>query len=66
MNAPHDALLDIYFWNFIDAGVPPAATPLFIGRYKGRPLVESVANCFNLTTESAETVIEAARQEVAF
>jgi hypothetical protein len=65
MNDPHDAILERYFWDFVDQGDAPADTPLFTGVKDGEPLPTVIAREFDLSPHEAEFAIEVARKEVA-
>ena len=65
MNDPHDSVLARYFWDFVDRGVAPANTPLFVGIHKGEPLAAIIAREFRLMPCEAEAAIDIARKEVA-
>jgi hypothetical protein len=64
MNEPHDTILERYFWNFVDQGDAPAATPLFTGIHGGEPLAAVIAREFGLPPHEAESAIDIARKEV--
>ena len=52
MNDPHETILEQHFFELLDRGNPPDATPLF-------------ARQFQLSQCDAEAAIEVARREVA-
>jgi hypothetical protein len=56
------AVLQAFFWDFIDRGAVADATPLFSD---GPAIARIIIQQFQLAPEQAEAVIEAARQEVA-
>ncbi len=60
----HDAVLETWFWAFVDGGLDPGATPLFAGVYQGQPLAEIVAADQAVPLSEAEAAIESARREV--
>ena len=62
---PHDAILERYFWNFVDRCTTPADTPLFTGIQGDEPLAVIIAREFDLPAHEAESAIEIARKEVA-
>ena len=64
MTDPHIALLEVYFFAFIDEGSAPDNTPLFTGVYQDRRLINLIAEEFQLTPEKAEQAIDLARKEV--
>jgi hypothetical protein len=64
-NDPHDQVLDVYFWRFVDRGDAPEDAPLFTGISKGESLAKVIAPEFGLPPREAETAIEIARREVA-
>ena len=64
-NDPHNQILDVYFWRFVDRGDAPADTPLFTGIYEGHSLARVIARQFGLPLYEAEAAIEIARKEVA-
>jgi hypothetical protein len=63
--AAHRAILETYFFEWIDRGIGADETPLFTLRHGDEPLLDAVARQFRLSREDAQHVIEAARQEVA-
>lgn len=63
-NDPHTAILDTYFWPFVDRGDALKFTPLFIGTHKGEPLSRIIAREFGLTMEAADVALDTARKEV--
>jgi hypothetical protein len=65
MNDPHDAILQRYFWDFVDRGDAPADTPLFTRIQGDKPLAVIIAREFDLPPHEAEAAIEIARKEVA-
>ena len=58
----HHAVLQAFFWDFIDRGAVLDATPLFAD---GPGIARIPVQQFQLAPEEAEAAIEAARQEVA-
>ena len=64
-NDPHDQVLDVYFWHFVDRDDAPEDTPLFTGISKGESLGKVIAREFGLPPREAEAAIEIARREVA-
>jgi len=64
MNDPHDTILERYFWNHVDQGEAPAATPLFTGIHNGEVLADVIRREFSLSDHEAGTAIEAAQKEV--
>ena len=65
MNDPHGTLLERHFFEFIDRGHSPEATPLLTGIYNGESLSHVIARQFQLSLCEAEAAIEVARREVA-
>ena len=63
--AAHRAILETYFFEWIDRGIGADETPLFIRTHEGEPLYDVIARRFQLTQDEAKAAIEAARQEVA-
>lgn len=61
----HSALLDTYFWAYVDAGIDPDNTPLFSGVINSQSLSESISSHFGISVVDAEEAIEMARMEVA-
>jgi hypothetical protein len=64
MNDPHETILEQHFFEFIDLGGAPEATPLFTGIYKGESFCHFIARQFQLSQCEAEAAIEVARREV--
>ena len=60
MNDPHKSILERYFWNDVDRGIAPAATPLFTGIHEGEALADAIRREFT----DADAAIELARREV--
>ena len=65
MNDPHETILEQHFFEFVDLGGAPEATPLFNGIYDGESLARVIARQFQLSQCDAEAAIEVARREVA-
>jgi hypothetical protein len=65
MNDAHKTILERHFFEFIDRGHPPEATPLFTGIYNGESLSHLIARQFQLPQCQAEAAIEIVRREVA-
>jgi hypothetical protein len=65
MNDPHETILEQHFFELLDRGDPPEATPLFIGIHNGESLSHLIARQFQLSQCDAEAAIEVARREVA-
>jgi hypothetical protein len=65
MNDAHETILQRYFWDFVDRGTTPAATPLFTGIHGGEPLAAVIARELGLAPHDAESAIDIARKEVA-
>ena len=65
MNDPHGTLLERHFFEFVDLGGAPEATPLLTGIYDGESLARVIARQFQLSQCEAEAAIEVARREVA-
>jgi hypothetical protein len=65
MNDPHETILEQHFFEFLDRGHPPEATPLFSGIDDGESLARVIARQFQLSLCEAEAAIEVAREEVA-
>jgi hypothetical protein len=65
MNDPHGTLLEQHFFEFVDLGGAPEATPLFTGIHDGESLSHLIARQFQLSRCEAEAAIEIARREVA-
>jgi hypothetical protein len=65
MSDPHEAILELYFFTFVDRGVAPEATPIFTGVHDGESLSCVVALQYKFSAQKAEAAIEAARREVA-
>jgi hypothetical protein len=63
--AAHRAILETYFFEWIDRGIGADETSLFTRTLEGEPLSDVMARRFQLTQDEAEAVIEAARREVA-
>jgi len=61
----HQAILEIYFFGWVDRGIGADETPLFTLWHGDEPLLDTVVRQFRLSREDAQTVIEAARREVA-
>jgi len=60
------ALLEKYFFHYIDRGVPPEETPLLTGHYEGRSLVAAVAKDYlELRPFEVVELIDFAKKEVA-
>jgi hypothetical protein len=64
MNDPHDTILERYFWNHVDQGEAPAATPLFTGIHGGESLADVIRREFGLSHHQAIVAIESAQKEV--
>ena len=64
MNDPHETILEQYFFELLDRGHPPEATPLFTGIYNGESLSHPIARQFQLSQCQAEAAIEVGRREV--
>jgi len=64
MNDPHESILERYFWNDVDRGIAPAATPLFTGIHNGEALTDAIRREFDMSEPSAAAAIELARKEV--
>lgn len=62
MNDPHESLLERYFWNEVERGIAPAATPLFTGIHNGEALTHAIRREFDMP--DADAAIELARREV--
>ena len=43
MNDPHETILEQHFFEFVDLGGAPEATPLFTGIYDGESLARVIA-----------------------
>lgn len=65
MNDPHETILEQHFFELLDRGNPPDATPLFTGIHNGESLSQFIARQFQLSQCDAEVAIEVARREVA-
>ena len=65
MNDPHETILEQHFFELLDRGNPPGATPLFTGIHNGESLFHLIARQFQLSQCEAEAAIEIARREVA-
>ena len=65
MNDPHETILEQHFFELIDRGNPPEATPLSTGINNGESLSHLIARQFQLSPSDAEAAIEVARREVA-
>jgi hypothetical protein len=65
MNDPHETLLEQHFFELLDRGYSPEATPLFTGIHDGESLSHLIARQFQLSQREAEAAIEIARREVA-
>jgi hypothetical protein len=65
MNDAHESILERHFFEFIDRGHPPQATPLFTDIHDGESLSHLIARQFRLPPSEAEAAIEVARREVA-
>ena len=65
MNDPHKTILERHFFELLDRGNPPGATPLFTGIYNGESLSHLIARQFQLSQCEAEAAIEIVRREVA-
>jgi hypothetical protein len=65
MNDPYQTILEQHFFEFLDRGHPPEATPLFTGIHNGESLSQFIARQFQLSQCDAEVAIEVARREVA-
>lgn len=57
----HRAVLQAFFWDFVDKGIRPESTPLFAD---GPTIAAIIVQQFGLTKEQAQAALEAARQEV--
>ena len=64
MSDSYEAILEQYFFTFVDRGVAPEATPVFTGIYDGESLSCVIGLQFQLSPQKAEAAIEAARREV--
>ena len=64
-NDIHTALLEAYFFGYIDRGIDVEETPLFTRTYEGEALSTVIARPFQLSPPEAQAAIEAAWQEVA-
>jgi len=64
-NDIHTALLEAYFFGYIDRGIDVEETPLFTRTYEGEALSTVIARAFQLSPPEAQAAIEAAWQEVA-
>lgn len=64
MSQLHSVLIETYFFEFIDRGVPLRETPLLKGVFEEEPLSVHFAARFGLTPAEAEAAIEMARQEI--
>ena len=60
----HTLILETYFFELHDRGIPPQQTPLFTGHFDERPLAEVLIDRFQLTPADANKAIELARKEV--
>ena len=65
MNDPHETILEQHFFELLDRGHSPEATPLFTGIHDGESLSRLIARQFQLSQREAEAAIEIARREVA-
>jgi hypothetical protein len=65
MNDRHETLLEQHFFELLDRGHSPEATPLFTGIHDGESLSHLIARQFQLSQREAEAAIEIARREVA-
>jgi hypothetical protein len=65
MNDPHETLLEQHFFEFLDLGHSPEATPLFTGIHDGESLSHLIAWQFQVSQREPEAAIEIARREVA-
>jgi hypothetical protein len=65
MNDPHETILEQHFFELLDRGHSPEATPLFTGIHNGESLSRLIARQFQLSQCHAEAAIEVARREVA-
>lgn len=60
----HTLILETYFFEPHDRGIPPLKTPLFNGHVDERSLAEVLTDRFQLTPADANKAIELARKEV--
>jgi len=60
----HTAILETYFFDYIDRQIGADETPLFTQTFQGEALSAVVAREFRLSPQEANAAIEAARQEV--
>jgi hypothetical protein len=65
MSDPHEAILEVYFFAFVDRGSLAEDTPLFTGVHDGESLSSIIALQFRLSPQEAEAAVESARREVA-
>ena len=65
MSDPHEAILEQYFFAFVDRGGLADATPLFTGVHDGVSPSCIIAVQFQLSPQEAEAAIDSARREVA-
>jgi hypothetical protein len=49
MNDPHETILEQHFFELLDRGNPPDATPLFTGIHNGESLSHLIARQFQLS-----------------
>lgn len=60
----HHFLLEIYFFKFIDQGIPASETPLFTGSFENRNLTGVIQEWFSVSEPEAIAMLDAARKEV--
>jgi len=58
-------ILEDYFFNLVDCGVPARETPLFTGKLEGEDLTSAVGRRFGLSNQEALLHLVHAREEVA-
>jgi hypothetical protein len=61
---PHTAILETYFFDYIDRRIGADETPLFTLTFHGEALSVVVVREFQLSPQEADAALEAARQEV--
>ena len=61
----YSLILEDYFFNLVDRGVPAGETPLFTGNLEGEDLTSAVGRRFGLCEQEALLHLVHAREEVA-
>ncbi len=62
---PHIAIIETYFFGYIDRGIGADETPLYTRTFEGKPLSTVIVEKFDLPLHYAEAAIDMARHEVA-